>query len=388
MVEHSAARRGDRPGRGGRARRWRAARLHVRARLPRARRCAPSTRGSRGSCGACSSTTSRTPSCCRGSPSGDRSPAASRPGAARDRLHRGDDRPLLHPAVHGARGAAGVRARSVAAVALYTDESRDRVRDAVDFVELVSARTELRRAGPSTLRGPVPVPRRAHARRSGSTRRRRSTTASAARPPAMCSRSCRRPRGSTSRGRWSCSPTATAWSSSASRRIRARPSGAGAASGCSSCSSARPPTTSATCGSPTRRRRAREYLAGRGLGEEMLREFRVGYAPSAWDRVLMASRRGGLLRAGAVRDRAGAALAGERAALRPLPRADHVPAGRHPRPGARLRRARDARPDASGTAQRATPKYLNTSDNDVYHKGLPPVRRRPRARARGARRAR
>jgi len=32
--------------------------------------------------------------------------------------------------------------------------------------------------------------------------------------------------------------------------------------------------------------RAREYLAGRGLGEETLRAFGVGYAPSAWDTVL------------------------------------------------------------------------------------------------------
>jgi DNA primase len=32
-------------------------------------------------------------------------------------------------------------------MALYTSQSRDRVRDAVDFVELVSARTDLRRAG-------------------------------------------------------------------------------------------------------------------------------------------------------------------------------------------------------------------------------------------------
>ena len=39
--------------------------------------------------------------------------------------------------------------------------------------------------------------------------------------------------------------------------------------------------------------RARDYLAARGLGEEILREFHVGYAPSAWDRVLTASRRGG-----------------------------------------------------------------------------------------------
>jgi DNA primase len=39
--------------------------------------------------------------------------------------------------------------------------------------------------------------------------------------------------------------------------------------------------------------RAREYLAGRGLQESILREFRVGFAPSAWDRVLLASRRSG-----------------------------------------------------------------------------------------------
>ncbi|HUR86701.1 MAG TPA: DNA primase [Solirubrobacteraceae bacterium] len=39
--------------------------------------------------------------------------------------------------------------------------------------------------------------------------------------------------------------------------------------------------------------RAREYLAARGLQEGALREFRVGYAPSAWDTVLNASRRAG-----------------------------------------------------------------------------------------------
>jgi len=38
---------------------------------------------------------------------------------------------------------------------------------------------------------------------------------------------------------------------------------------------------------------ARDYLIGRGLSEETLREFRVGYAPSAWDRMLLASRKAG-----------------------------------------------------------------------------------------------
>ena len=33
-------------------------------------------------------------------------------------------------------------------------------------------------------------------------------------------------------------------------------------------------------------RKAREYLLGRGLSEEVLTEFEVGYAPSAWDSVL------------------------------------------------------------------------------------------------------
>src|SRR5215469_8231086 len=39
---------------------------------------------------------------------------------------------------------------------LYTRESKDRVREAVDFLELVSARTELRRAGPARYEGLCP----------------------------------------------------------------------------------------------------------------------------------------------------------------------------------------------------------------------------------------
>jgi len=39
--------------------------------------------------------------------------------------------------------------------------------------------------------------------------------------------------------------------------------------------------------------RAREYLSARGLQEGTLREFRVGYAPSAWDTVMKASMRNG-----------------------------------------------------------------------------------------------
>jgi DNA primase len=39
--------------------------------------------------------------------------------------------------------------------------------------------------------------------------------------------------------------------------------------------------------------KARGYLAERGLGEEVLRAFGVGYAPSAWDRVLVRGQRAG-----------------------------------------------------------------------------------------------
>jgi DNA primase len=41
-------------------------------------------------------------------------------------------------------------------MARYTPDSRDRVRDAIDFVELVNTRTELRRAGPRSYEGLCP----------------------------------------------------------------------------------------------------------------------------------------------------------------------------------------------------------------------------------------
>jgi DNA primase len=39
--------------------------------------------------------------------------------------------------------------------------------------------------------------------------------------------------------------------------------------------------------------KARDYLAGRGLREEVLRTFAVGYAPSAWDKLLVRGQRAG-----------------------------------------------------------------------------------------------
>jgi DNA primase len=107
--------------------------------------------------------------------------------------------------------------------------------------------------------------------------------------------------------------------------------------------------------------RARAYLMRRGLTEETLRRFRVGYAPSAWDRMLTASRRAGfsddeLLAAGLV----------QRSKTRPGQVYD------------RFRErimfpAADARGRVLGFGARAMrdnqqPKYLNTSDGELYHK--------------------
>jgi DNA primase len=108
--------------------------------------------------------------------------------------------------------------------------------------------------------------------------------------------------------------------------------------------------------------RARDYLAGRGLEEAILREFRVGFAPSAWDRVLLGSRRSGyseaeLLAAGVVqrsRDRPGSVYDRFRRRIT-FPLCDkrgHVLGF-----GAR----------AMGADQQ--PKYVNSADGAVYHKG-------------------
>jgi DNA primase len=108
--------------------------------------------------------------------------------------------------------------------------------------------------------------------------------------------------------------------------------------------------------------RARAYLLGRGLGEEILREFRVGYAPSAWDRVLSASRTGGfseqeLYATGLAQRSKEKGRPYDRFRSRIMfPLADVR--GRVLGFGARAMR------------EEQRPKYLNTSDNDVYHKGL------------------
>jgi DNA primase len=106
---------------------------------------------------------------------------------------------------------------------------------------------------------------------------------------------------------------------------------------------------------------AREYLAGRGLSEEVLRDFRVGWAPSAWDRVASAAVRDGFseeeLRAAdlARRARGGSGLYDRFRARITFPLADSR--GRTLGFGARRL------DDGEG------PKYLNTAEGELYHKG-------------------
>jgi DNA primase len=107
---------------------------------------------------------------------------------------------------------------------------------------------------------------------------------------------------------------------------------------------------------------ARAYLLGRGLEEEALKEFRVGYAPSAWDRILLASRR-----AGYSDDELLAVGLAQRSRDRPGSIYDRF-RGRIMFP------AVDARGRVHGFGARRMrenqhgPKYLNTSDGELYHK--------------------
>jgi DNA primase len=246
-------------------------------------------------------------------------------------------------------------------MALYTSDSKDRVREAVDFLELVSARTEMRRAGPARYEGLCPF----HDERSPSfgidpaqkvyycfgcqasgdvftfvqetegldfkgalemlAERYGVELQREEEDPQAAERRKRRERLLELLNRTSAYYERYLWESSEAAR-------------------------------------AREYLAERGLGEAILREFRVGYAPSAWDRVLLASRRGGFSEAelyetglaqrskqnGQVYDRFRSRIM--------FPLADI--------------RGRVLGFGARAMSEEQRPKYLNTSDNEIYHKGL------------------
>ena len=106
---------------------------------------------------------------------------------------------------------------------------------------------------------------------------------------------------------------------------------------------------------------ARAYLTERGLEEGALREYRVGFSPRAWDRVITASRKAGyseaeLLAAGlASRRKEGPGLLDRFRGRIMFPLAD-------------------AKGHVLGFGARALapddrPKYLNTSESELFHKG-------------------
>jgi DNA primase len=105
--------------------------------------------------------------------------------------------------------------------------------------------------------------------------------------------------------------------------------------------------------------KAREYLAERGLAESVLRDFGVGFAPSAWDKILVAGQRAGFT----VPEMAGVGL---------------VQKGRQGGEYDRFRSRimfpiRDARGRTLGFGGRAMrsdqgAKYVNTAETDFFHK--------------------
>jgi DNA primase len=260
-------------------------------------------------------------------------------------------------------------------VALYTKQSKDRVRDAVDFVELVGARTELRRAGPARYEGLCPF----HEER----------TPSFGIDPTQKVYYCfgcqssgdlftfvQETEGVDFRGalellaeRYGIELELEEEDPRDAEKRKKRERLLELLS--------RTATFYERClWDSTEALKAREYLLGRGLSEEILKEFRVGYAPSAWDRVLLASRRGGFTEAElyatglAQRSRENGRPYDRFRSRITFPLADIR--GRVLGFGARAMEGEDGaggagRGDGGGGKR---PKYLNTSDNDVYHKGL------------------
>jgi DNA primase len=244
-------------------------------------------------------------------------------------------------------------------MARYTDESRERVRDAVDFAELVGARTELRRAGVARLEGLCPF----HDERSPSfginptekvyycfgcgaggdvfrfvmdtenlsfgqaleslAERYRVPLEREAEDPRDAEKRQRRERLLALLERTAAYYVRVLWESP-----EAEP--------------------------------ARAYLNSRGLEESALRAYRVGFAPDTWDRVVLGSRRAGysegeLVASGlASRSSRGTLIDRFRGRIT-FPLADER--GRVLGFGARAMKPDDK------------PKYLNTSESDLFHKG-------------------
>ena len=245
-------------------------------------------------------------------------------------------------------------------MAFYTRESKDRVRDAVDFVELVSARTELRRAGPARYEGLCPF----HEERSpsfGIDPTQKVYYCFGCQASGDVFTFVQETEGVDFKGalelladRFAVELEREEEDPKQAERRRQRERLLELLT--------RTAAYYERClWEAEEAKAAREYLESRGLGEEILREFHVGYSPSAWDRVLLASRRGGFteqeLYATGLAQRS-------KENGRPYDRFR----GRIMFPLADVR-GRVLGFGARAMREEQKPKYLNTSDNDVYHKG-------------------
>jgi DNA primase len=106
--------------------------------------------------------------------------------------------------------------------------------------------------------------------------------------------------------------------------------------------------------------RARDHLEGRGFSERILREFRVGFSPSAWDRVTTGAQRDGfapkeLMAAGLAQRGRGGVLYDRFRGRIMFPLADA--------------RGRVLGFGARALAEGRGPKYLNSAESELYHKG-------------------
>jgi DNA primase len=245
-------------------------------------------------------------------------------------------------------------------VTRYTADSRDRVRDAVDMVSLVSARTELRRGGVNSYFGLCPF----HDER----------TASFHVSPDEKLYHCFGCQASGDpfsfvmetegldftgalealAGRFGVQLEAEAENPQAAARRQRRERLQSLL--------ARAAVYYVRCLWESREAEsARQYLLGRGLSEETLRAFRIGYAPSAWDRLLGASRSAGFSEE-------------ELLAVGLVQRSKDQPGRVYDRFRERIMfPASDARGHVLGFGARAMrenqpPKYLNTADGELYHK--------------------
>ncbi|HUC00016.1 MAG TPA: DNA primase [Solirubrobacterales bacterium] len=105
--------------------------------------------------------------------------------------------------------------------------------------------------------------------------------------------------------------------------------------------------------------KAREYLGGRGLGEEVLRAFGVGFAPSAWDKILVRGQQAGF----SVGELHGVGLAQRNQRGREYDRfRSRIMFPIRDRRGRTLGFGGRAMRDDQGA------KYVNTAETDFFHK--------------------